>query len=67
MIICIKYCKINSAEPLVINKEKPTLVYNKILVWFFFYSGPGDGFFSSAFQSTLRGNQLYKSAVPAGL
>lgn len=35
MIICIKYCKINSAEPLVMNKEKPTLVYNKFLFDFF--------------------------------
>ena len=30
------------------------------------FSGPGDGFFSSAFQSTLKGNVLYKNAVPAG-
>lgn len=33
----------------------------------FFFSGPGDGFFSSAFQSTLKGNVLYKNTVPAGL
>ena len=32
-----------------------------------FFSGPGDGFFSSAFQSTLKGNVLYKNTVPAGL
>ena len=31
-----------------------------------FCSGPGDGFFSSAFQSTLKGNQLYMSEVPEG-
>ena len=28
------------------------------------YSGNGDGFFSSEFQSTLEGNELYEHAVP---
>ncbi|XP_029189886.2 protein O-mannosyl-transferase 2-like isoform X1 [Acropora millepora] len=48
----------------------PVLVY---LFWFaiHFYilpkTGPGDGFFSSAFQSTLKGNVLYKNTVPADL
>lgn len=31
------------------------------------YSGPGDGFFSTAFQSTLIGNQLNKAKLPAVL
>ncbi|XP_031568277.1 protein O-mannosyl-transferase 2-like isoform X2 [Actinia tenebrosa] len=30
-------------------------------------TGPGDGFFSSAFQSTLKGNQLYMYSVPEDL
>jgi dolichyl-phosphate-mannose--protein O-mannosyl transferase len=28
------------------------------------HSGPGDGFFSSAFQSTLHGNELFKTSLP---
>ncbi|XP_065660572.1 protein O-mannosyl-transferase 2 isoform X3 [Hydra vulgaris] len=31
------------------------------------YSGPGDGFFSSSFQSTLQGNQLYRARLPGEL
>ena len=38
-----------------------------VLIVFFLFSGPGDGFFSSAFQSTLQGNVLYKNVVPAGI
>eukprot|EP00794_Sanderia_malayensis_P020305 gene20305-22297_t len=30
-------------------------------------SGPGDGFFSSKFQSTLQGNSLYKATFPKDL
>ena len=30
------------------------------------YSGNGDGFFSSAFQSQLHGNALYNASMPAG-
>ncbi|KAJ7356079.1 hypothetical protein OS493_027005 [Desmophyllum pertusum] len=48
----------------------PIIVY---LFWFAIHfkmlpnTGPGDGFFSSAFQSTLKGNVLYKNVVPADL
>lgn len=48
----------------------PIFVY---LFWFAIHfkmlpnSGPGDGFFSSAFQSTLKGNSLYQNVVPADL
>lgn len=48
----------------------PIFVY---LFWFAVHfkmlpnTGPGDGFFSSAFQSTLKGNVLYKNVVPADL
>lgn len=48
----------------------PIFVY---LFWFAIHfkmlpnSGPGDGFFSSAFQSTLKGNSLYQNVVPAEL
>ena len=38
-----------------------------VLIVFLWFSGPGDGFFSSAFQSTLQGNVLYKNVVPAGI
>ena len=33
----------------------------------FAYSGPGDGFFSSAFQSTLKGNELYETSLPESM
>ncbi|XP_028396136.1 protein O-mannosyl-transferase 2-like isoform X2 [Dendronephthya gigantea] len=48
----------------------PAVVY---LFWFAVHfsilrsSGPGDGFFSSAFQSTLKGNELFKSSFPEHL
>ncbi|KXJ13379.1 protein O-mannosyl-transferase 2 isoform X2 [Exaiptasia diaphana] len=48
----------------------PVMVY---LFWFSVHfrmlpnTGPGDGFFSSAFQSTLKGNQLYMTEVPEDL
>ncbi|XP_057315951.1 protein O-mannosyl-transferase 2-like isoform X2 [Hydractinia symbiolongicarpus] len=52
------------------------LIITPISVYLFFfglhfqslpYSGPGDGFFSSALQSTLQGNQLYKASLPGEL
>lgn len=52
------------------------LIVLPICVYLFFFqlhfmalplSGPGDGFFSSSFQSTLQGNQLYKARLPAEL
>ncbi|XP_046848331.1 protein O-mannosyl-transferase 2-like isoform X2 [Xenia sp. Carnegie-2017] len=48
----------------------PIFVY---LFWFAVHftilktSGPGDGFFSSAFQSTLKGNELYQTSLPEHL
>ena len=32
-----------------------------------FFSGTGDGFFSSRFQSTLQGNNLHQATLPKGL
>ncbi|KAJ8876224.1 hypothetical protein PR048_024134 [Dryococelus australis] len=34
------------------------------LVYIFCYSGNGDGFYSSAFQSKLEGNSLYNASMP---
>ena len=45
----------------------PCLLYMVIFAFHFLvlsYSGNGDGFFSSEFQSTLEGNELYERAVP---
>ncbi|XP_077999792.1 LOW QUALITY PROTEIN: protein O-mannosyl-transferase 2-like [Glandiceps talaboti] len=48
----------------------PSIVY---MTWFLVhfkvlaYSGPGDGFFSSAFQSKLVGNSLYQASMPEDL
>ena len=45
----------------------PVLVYMLLFAFHFLvlsYSGNGDGFFSSEFQSTLEGNELYEHAVP---
>lgn len=48
----------------------PVAVY---LFWFAVHfavlksSGSGDGFFSSAFQSTLKGNELHKASLPEDL
>ena len=38
-----------------------------ILYCLFCFSGLGDGFFSSAFQSQLEGNSLNKAEVPQGM
>jgi len=35
--------------------------------FYFNFSGPGDGFFSSSLQSTLEGNKLYKAVLPGQL
>ncbi|XP_048585823.1 protein O-mannosyl-transferase 2 isoform X2 [Nematostella vectensis] len=52
------------------------LIILPIMVYLFWFSvhfkmlpntGPGDGFFSSAFQSTLKGNPLYMASVPEDL
>ena len=45
----------------------PILLYVTVFGFHFLvlsYSGNGDGFFSSEFQSTLEGNELYEHAVP---
>eukprot|EP00731_Ephydatia_muelleri_P028261 Em0019g1134a len=45
----------------------PVVVYGSIFVFHFVvlsHSGNGDGFFSSAFQSTLEGNELHDLQVP---
>ncbi|XP_066923151.1 protein O-mannosyl-transferase 2-like isoform X1 [Clytia hemisphaerica] len=52
------------------------LILLPIFIYLFFFavhfqalpkSGPGDGFFSSSFQSTLEGNKLYKAVLPGEL
>ena len=45
----------------------PGLIYTGVFGLHFLalrYSGNGDGFFSSEFQSTLEGNELYNQQVP---
>lgn len=31
------------------------------------YSGPGDGFYSSAFQTSLKNNYLHNASTPKGI
>lgn len=45
----------------------PVVIYMSIFYFHFLVlsnSGNGDGFFSSEFQSTLVGNELYEHSVP---
>ena len=45
----------------------PIGIYMTVFAFHFLvlsYSGNGDGFFSSEFQSTLEGNELYEHSVP---